>query len=118
VLPHRGDWREARLHEAADEFLVPFAHARVAHDTAASRAPTGRSLRVDGAEVSAVLRDAAGAPLTLRLFNPTPADTVASVVVGDDPGRGRVVDLLGNDVDTFTGSIALRPWQIVTIRLG
>ena len=28
VLPHRGDWRAARLHEAADEVLVPLEQVR------------------------------------------------------------------------------------------
>src|SRR5439155_15220582 len=106
-----------RLYEAVDEFLVPFEHARVDHLTTASRPPAGRSLRVDGAAVSAVLRAAAGAPLTLRIFNPTPADTTARVVIGGEPGRGYVVDLLGAAVEPFSGSITLRPGQIVTIRL-
>ena len=70
VLPHRGDWRGAGLYDAADEFLVPLERVRgggwPARD---ARRPAG-ALRVDGAEVSAVMREPGG--LVVRVFNPSP----------------------------------------------
>ena len=50
VLPHRGDWRAARLADAADEFLAAArARARRSVRPARSRPPTGQALAVDGA---------------------------------------------------------------------
>src|SRR5947209_2555029 len=56
LLPHRGDWREANLYDAADEVLVPLERIRAGGVTGARREPTGARLRVDGAQVSVVLR--------------------------------------------------------------
>ena len=55
LLPHRGDWRRRDLHDAADEFLVPLERVRGGVTAARHGAPTGRTLRVEGAVVSAVL---------------------------------------------------------------
>ena len=59
---------------AADEVLVPLERVRGGGWQGADVAPTGRPLRVDGAEVSAVQRDDAGA-LVVRVFNLSPAPT-------------------------------------------
>ena len=71
----------------------------------------GSHLDVQGVEVDAVLREgehlvvrgheAAGRPGTLTITGRT----------------GEVVDLLGNRLEAFDGTIALRPHQIVTVRL-
>jgi hypothetical protein len=60
VLLHAGDWRAADCYAAADAFLVPFERARASGTEHASRPAAGAALRVDGAEVSAVLRDEHG----------------------------------------------------------
>jgi len=117
VLLHRGDWRAARLHDAADEFLVPLETARSEMTRGARRAVTGQALSVSGAEVSAVVRAHAGAALTVRLYNPSPDPTVAHVATTGDPAHGAVVDLVGGFVAGFDGSVVLRPWEIVTLRL-
>ena len=73
VLVHAGDWRAADCYGAADAFLVPFERTRVA--SAHRRQPAdraARTLRVDGAEVSAVHR-VPGGLVVRRRSAPTPA---------------------------------------------
>jgi hypothetical protein len=114
LLPHRGDWRAARLHEAADEVLVPLERTRVG-GAVRSHPPTGRALRVDGAQVSAVLREAGG--LVVRVYNPSPEARVVAVERNDTPVAGWVIDLLGRPELPFEGGIDLGPWQIATLRI-
>jgi mannosylglycerate hydrolase len=115
VLPHRGDWRTAELYDAADELLVPLECVRAGGAPGASLAPTGQVLTVDGAEVSAVLRDEGA--LAVRVFNASPEPSVARVVHGAGAANGEIVDLRGRVTGTFTGDIELGPWQIATLRL-
>ena len=103
VLPHRGDWRAARLADAADEFLLPLERVRGGGVPGARRAPTGQALVVDGAQVSAVLRDAERDALVIRLFNPSPEPKTARVEVDGGPAHGQVVDLVGQAVGSFVG---------------
>ncbi len=117
VVLHRGDWQGAALHDVADEVLVPLGRVRGGGWTGAHRAATGSRLMVEGARVSAVTRVAAGDPLTVRVFNPSPDPSVVRVAYDDDPARGHVVDLLGEVVAPFEGQVALRPWEIVTLRV-
>ncbi len=70
LLPHRGTWEDADLHAGADEMLVPLERVRGGGVHGTSRPVTGRTLQVDGAVVSAVLREPGG--LVVRLFNPRP----------------------------------------------
>jgi alpha-mannosidase len=91
----------------ADAF-VPFPSVQSPGDGV--RAASGSILCVEGAEVSAILRD--DGHLVVRAFNPTDAPTILSI-----DRVGRIVDLRGRDVSAFDGSCALGPHQIVTIRL-
>jgi alpha-mannosidase len=115
LLPHRGDWRAARIHEAADEFLVPLERVRGGGVAGAQRPPSGRALRVEGAEVSAVQREHGA--LTVRVYNASPESSVVSIEQGDAPRRGWQIDLLGRPVTPFDGEITLRAWEIATLRL-
>jgi len=115
VLAHRGDWRAADLYAEADTFLVPLERARASAGSARSLPATGTALEVDGAEVSAVTRDAGG--LVVRLFRTAADEGDVTVTQGGLPARGWVIDLRGAPVSTFEGSVTLRPWQIVTLRL-
>jgi alpha-mannosidase len=115
VLPHRGDWRDADLFAAADELLVPLERVRGGGVEGAHRSPTGQALRVEGAEVSAVLREGSG--LAVRVFNASPEATVATVDHDGAPTRGWVVDLFGRPVQPFEGPVPLRSWEIATLRL-
>jgi alpha-mannosidase len=117
VLPHRGGWREARLGDAADEFLVPLEHTRVGSTTRRDRPPVSAALTVDGAQVTAVLREHAGAPLTVRLCNPAPEPVTATIALDGRPTRFEIVDLAGREVGSRIGSVDLRPWEIVTLRI-
>ena len=118
ALPHRGDWRAARLADAADEFLLPLERVRGGGVPGAQRSPTGSVLAVDGAQVSAVLRDPEGGALTLRIFNPSPEPATAQIEVDGQPAHGQVVDLTDRAVAEFAATFALRPWEIATLRVG
>jgi 2-O-(6-phospho-alpha-D-mannosyl)-D-glycerate hydrolase len=114
VLPHRGDWRAARLHEAADAFLVPLERVR-GGVPGAPRSPSGSRLQVTGAVVSAVVREPGG--LVVRVTNQSPRATVARVDLDGVPATGWIVDLLGGPLESFTGDLRLGPWEIATLRL-
>jgi hypothetical protein len=69
----------------------------------------GQALAVDGAEVSALRRTAAGG-LELRVFNPTSSSTTVTI-------RGRsgwLVDLRGRAQAPFADRFELGPWRIAT----
>jgi mannosylglycerate hydrolase len=115
VMLHPGDWRDADCYGAADSVLVPFERTRVASHTDGNRAPAGAALRVDGAEVSAVQRVPGG--LVVRVFR-TAAD--AGPVALEHEGvaaRGFVIDLRGQPVAPFEGTLELRPFEIATLQL-
>jgi mannosylglycerate hydrolase len=115
VLLHHGDWRAADVYGAADAFLVPFERARATGAPAPTRAATGAALRVEGAEVSAVLRTPGG--LVVRVFR-TDSDAGPVVVEHEGaPARGWVIDLQGRPVSPFAGTVDLRPWEICTLQL-
>lgn len=71
----------------------------------------GSALRVEGAEVSAVRREAGA--LEVRVFNPTDLETTVTL-----PSRsGWLVDLRGRPIEPFEGSFALRAYGIATLRI-
>jgi mannosylglycerate hydrolase len=110
IALHRG----ANLHALADDVLLPLEHAPV--DASSRRTPAaGAGLTVEGAEVTAVLRDHGA--LVVRMFR-----------AGDEPGwvsmarngasvQGWLVDLTGRPLAEVAGGLALGPWQIATVRL-
>jgi alpha-mannosidase len=115
LLPHRGDWRGANLYDAAKEVLVPLERVRAGGVAGARREPTGSRLLVDGARVSAVLREPGG--LVARVFNPSPDPSTAAVERDGAPATGWTVDLVGRPLQRFEGTVELRPWEIATLRL-
>ncbi|MET0275342.1 MAG: glycoside hydrolase family 38 C-terminal domain-containing protein, partial [Acidimicrobiia bacterium] len=119
VLPHRGNWEAARVADAADDFLVPLATVRVEPSSAhATRGPVGHDLAVDGAHVSALVRDDTTGALVVRMVNLSSHATTTSIADGDgQPRHGDVVDLTSAPIQPFAGTIDLRPWEIVTVRL-
>jgi hypothetical protein len=80
-------------------------------DGVADLPATGSALTVDGAVVSAVVRE--GDALVVRLFNPTDATAEVSL----DGRRGWLVDLRGRPLAPFDGGFSLRSWGIVTATL-
>jgi alpha-mannosidase len=116
VVLHRGDVEAAGLPAVVDDVLVPLARVRGGGWPGASVPATGCALEVDGAEVSALLRDDTGA-LVLRAVNRTRSP--ATLTVARDGTRlvGEVVDLAGAVRGPFTGEAELRPWEILTLRL-
>jgi alpha-mannosidase len=115
VLLHAGDWRAADCYGAADAFLVPFERARGADAGIPSRPATGTALRVDGAEVSAVLRERG--QLVVRVFRTATEPGPVTIEHEGTPARGWVVDLRGNRIAPFDGAVDLRPWEICTLHL-
>jgi hypothetical protein len=113
VLLHRGDWRAADCYGAADAFLVPFERTRVR--ATGSRPAKGRSLVVEGAEVSAVRRVPGG--LVVRMFGTAPEEGPVTLELDGAPARGYVVDLRGRPVAGFERELTIRPWQLLTVRL-
>jgi alpha-mannosidase len=76
-----------------------------------SQASNGSALRVEGAEVSAVRREAGA--LEVRVFNPTDSETTVTL-----PSRsGWLVDLRGRPLESFEGSFTLRANGIATLRI-
>src|SRR5262249_45014035 len=90
VLLHEGDWRAAGCYAAADAFLVPFEPARAVGTPAPTRAARGTTLRVDGAEVSAVLREPGG--LVVRVFRTEAEPGPVRIEHEGRPARGWIVD--------------------------
>jgi len=115
VLLHTGDWRAAGGYASADAFLVPFERARATGAATPIRPASGAALRVDGAEVSAVVRSPGG--LVLRVFRTDAEPGPVTVTHEGAPARGWIIDLQGRPVAPFDGAIELRPWQICTLQL-
>jgi alpha-mannosidase len=74
------------------------------------RPASGSALEVEGAEVSAVRRQAG--MLEVRVFNPTDRP----VTVGVGTRSGWLVDLRGRTLEPVDGSFGLRPFGIATFR--
>jgi mannosylglycerate hydrolase len=115
LYPHRGDWRAADSYGVADAVLVPFERTRAGSIFGGSIPTSGAHLRVDGAEVSAVQRGPEG--LVVRIFRTAAAGGNVSIEHRGAPAKGWIVDLVGRPVEPFEGSVAMTPWQIVTIRI-
>ena len=115
VLPHRGTWVDADLYGAADRFLVPLQRIRAAGLPGATVPADGQALTVDGAEVSAVLREPGG--LAVRVFNPRPEPALVTLARDSSPASGWAVDLRGAPIEPFAGELVLRAGAIATLRL-
>jgi mannosylglycerate hydrolase len=117
LFPHQGAGADvfADLYRAADDLLVPLERARGGGIAGASRPPTGQALAVRGVQVSAVRHEPGG--LVVRVFNPSPVSATAEVDRAGAPATGWVVDLVGRPLKRFEGTVALRPWQLATLRL-
>jgi hypothetical protein len=113
VLLHRGDWRAADCYGAADAFLVPFERARAAGG--GTTPATGAALRVEGAEVSAVLRSPGG--LVVRVFRTDPGAGPVEIEHEGAPARGWIIDLRGRPVAPFEGHVEMHQWQICTLQV-
>lgn len=75
------------------------------------RGPSGSALAIDGAEVSAVRREAGA--LEVRVFNPTDSPTAVTI----EDRSGWLVDLRGRPVSPFEGRFDLRAHGIATVRI-
>jgi alpha-mannosidase len=97
----------------ADEVLVPLQVVEAAEPTPADGdlPADGSALTVEGAEVSAVVRE--GGALTVRVVNPGDEPTTVTI----EGRRGWLVDLRGRPVEPFEGSFSLRPWGVATAAL-
>jgi hypothetical protein len=92
---------------------VPFERARAGGG--GSTPARGAALRVDGAEVSAVLRSPGG--IVVRVFRTDPGAGPVAIEHDGTPARGWIIDLQGRPVAPFEGDVQLRPWEICTLQL-
>ncbi len=116
IVVHRGDASAVDLPALADDVLVPLERVRGGGWPGATEPARGSALDVDGAEVSALLRDDHGA-LVLRVVNRTPDDASITVARHGTKVTGFAVDLTGAELAPFDGRAALRPWELLTLRL-
>lgn len=116
IVLHSGDVHDADLVGVADDVLVPLERVRGGGWPGADASASGQMLDVDGAEVSALLRDGTGA-LVVRVLNRTPRDTIVRVRQDGKPVTGQVVDLTDAVIGRFDGHAPLRPWELLTLRL-
>ncbi len=93
----------------ADEVLLPL--EVVTAPGGGWRGAEGAELSVEGAEVSAVRREAG--LLEVRVFNPRPEPTTVRL----GARTGWLVDLRGRPTEPFDGAFELRPFGIATARL-
>ena len=98
-------------YELVDDLSLPLQVTR-GGGASAPGAPTGQALSVNGARVSALVRDAG--QLLLRVFNPSPEPTTVTI----DGRSGWLLDLRGRSMQPFEGTFDLNPWQIATVNLG
>jgi alpha-mannosidase len=131
VVPHTGDWRDAGLADMAEEFLLDPVVRCGSGPTggALPGARAGLELSGDGIVLSAVTA-APGGAIDVRMVAMTDAPATATLTRPGRPfGSVRPVDLLGRDT-AGTGAdsaplldgagrctVAMRPWQIRTVRL-
>jgi alpha-mannosidase len=116
VVLHHDDVFAAELPAVADDVLVPFERVRGGGWPGASAPACGNMLEIRGAEVSALLRDETGA-LMIRVVNRTPTPTTLTIARDGTPLGGQVVDLRGTELARVAGAVALRPWELLTLRL-
>ena len=114
VALHRGTWADAGLYARADEVLLPLEHGWVAASNGASPV-AGRRLAVEGAEVTAVLRE--GDAILVRLLRAADTGGRAEVRWDGEPAIGWSVDFRGRPLAPVAGGLDLRPWEIATVRL-
>jgi hypothetical protein len=95
LLLHAGDWETAGVMGQADAFLNPLEAVAGSGGAHPTRLADGQALQVDGAHVSAVMREDGG--VAVRLFNPGRAP-VAAAVAG--------------------ATVGLRPGEVATVRVG
>jgi hypothetical protein len=93
----------------ADDVLLPL--EVVSSPGGGWRPGQGSGLRVAGAEVTAVRREAG--LLEVRVCNPGPETTTVSVA----GHQGWLVDLRGHPLEQFDERFELRPFGIATLRL-
>ncbi|HEX4244937.1 MAG TPA: hypothetical protein VHY77_05170, partial [Acidimicrobiales bacterium] len=105
---HVGDAR-ADPYRLVDDAALPL--RTIGSFGGGERGPSGSALTIDGAEVSAVRREAGA--LEVRVFNPSGSPTVVAI----EDRSGWLVDLRGRPVTPFEGRFDLRAHGIATVRI-
>ena len=120
VLPHRGDWRAARPRTTRPTSSSCRSSARAAAACPErDRSATGqRALGRRRAGIGRAARSRRRACWSSGSSTRRPSGDRARSPRTALPARGEVVDLVGTRRRaTFAASVALRPWEIVTLRL-
>jgi alpha-mannosidase len=119
VLPHSGDWAQAGVAEAAEDFRCPFvATGGLAPDGGETDEQVGLTVSGDGVVMSSMRRrDHTWLELRVVAMSDVPTSARIAAV-----SAARRADLLGNPGDELSvvdGCVQLpmRPWEIATIQL-
>lgn len=97
------------VYEAKARYVLPFKVIRgTGSENSAINYP---KLEISNCEISAITKSQE--KLEIRVFNPTDSLKTAEI----KGCSGSVIDLLGNPIESFNGSIDLRAFGIATIRL-
>jgi alpha-mannosidase len=119
VFPHAGDWRAAKVYDAAEAFGLPFRPVVArAHEGVLASSGAGLSIEPDAVQLSAMIRD--GDAVDVRVFNASPEATNARLILGPTLGvdTAHVVDLFGDPISECSiDALPLRAWEIATVRL-
>jgi len=112
---HSGDWRDAGCYGAADAVLVPFERSRVASHTDGNRQLAGAAC----ASTAPRCRPCNASPVGWWCACSAPRPKPGPVLAGARGccGAGFVIDLRGQPVAPFEGTVELRPFEIATLQL-
>ena len=122
ILPHAGDWKDARLWRRGRSFAAPLRVVR--SDVAGEDGPGARSLvTIEGSNVVVTaMRRTAGGPIEMRLVEQSGRQTRTSAAFHFSVETVEVTDMLGNrlaDLPVREGrvEIVVGPHEILTLRL-
>jgi mannosylglycerate hydrolase len=119
VLPHAGDWAQAGVADAAEDFRCPFVVTRgLAPDGGELAEQAGLAVTGDGVVMSS-LRRRDGAWLEVRVVAVTGAPTAARIGQVSAARRADLLGSPGEELSVVDGwvQVPMRPWEIATIQL-
>jgi alpha-mannosidase len=121
LFPHRGDWREGGVVEAAYALNNPLIVRRVNGGMAKSRYPL---VQVDSSHVviETIKQAEDGNGLIVRLYESERRRGKVALDAGFDVAEARIVNLLEEDIEpveleSYGLTLDLKPYQIITLRL-
>lgn len=114
LLPHHRGWHEAGVPSLAHQVFTPLEAMLVQPVTTRERPASASLLQVEGAHVSALVRDDRSR-LIARIVNLSPEPRRVKIRRRASPARGHRTDLLGKPDQAFHGDIDLLAFEIATL---